>query len=232
MSPSPRRVYVIVGVVVILALIAVLMSGCATSWKRASIKGNGISVVGVPDAGKPASLASDTSAAVLPLPAGSKLVITKWEPVAWRPATDTQPEVKPQPAREVTEVTLSQDTAWRKDESRIDANTGTVDVSIRKHEIDVADRAKLLYAALGVGALGLVFFYIKYPTPAIMCGAASILLLALWKLSELPSWMWGVALALVVGSILLWRGHVRGEADGVKAAVSGNLESTPPKVAP
>lgn len=158
--------------------------------------------------------------------------MTKSEATRAIPATDQSPAVAAQPAKEVVEVKLAGPTEWRKTESTVRADTGTVDVSIRKHEIDVADRAKILYAALAAGALGLVFVYIKYPTLALMCGAASFLLFALWKLSDMPSWVWGIALALVVGAVLMWRAHVRGESDGVKAAVSGNLESPTPKVLP
>lgn len=205
------------------------MSGCAL-WRIGKIKAPGIAVTGVPDAGKAAVLDSDTSAASLPIPAGSTLTLTKFEAMRAIPATDTTPEVKAQPAREVTEIVLSKPTEWRKNETKVHADTGTVDTSIAQHRIDAAENRFLLWASLAaMGAAGL-FLYLKYPTPAFICGGAAVVLFAAWKLAGLPPWFHVIGISAIVGAFALWRGHVRGENDGVKAAISGDVEPKNPPV--
>lgn len=189
------------------------LTGCGYFAKRGQIKGAGVSVMGVPDAGKAATLASDTSVGTLPLPAGSKLTVTKWEPVAWRPATDTQPEVKAQPGREVTEVELSRDTQWRKDETKIVADTGTVDTSIAKHRIDAEENRFLLFASLGALAAAGVFLYLKFPTPAMMCAGAAAVLFIAWKVAGLPPWFHVIGFCALAGAVFLHRGYERREKE-------------------
>lgn len=201
-----------------------LAAFCGCRLFPARISAPGVSVVGVKDAGKAATLNSDTSVASLPIPEGSRLTVTKWEPVAWRAATQTSPEVQAQPAREVTEIVLSKPTEWRKNETRIAADTGTVDTTLAKHRIDVAENRYLLFAALGAAVAGGFFLYIKYPTPALMCGAASVVFFLAWKLSDLPDWFWVVGVAGIGCGVFLWLGHRRGEQDGVKAAFAGDIE--------
>lgn len=223
---GPRRVFVIVGVIVLVVLVIVLFSGCSAFSKRPKISGNGISVLGVPDAGKAATLDSGTSVATLPLPVGSTLVMTKSEAMAGIPEKGQQA----QPAKEVVEVKLGGPTEWRKTESTVKADTGTVDVSIAKHRIDVVENRYLLFASIGAAIAGGFFLYIKYPTPALMCGAASVVFFLAWRLVGLPDYFWGIGALAVGGGLFLYLGHRRGESDGVKAAVSGNIEAEPPKV--
>ena len=140
----------------------------------------------------------------MPLPEGSKVTVTKYEAVA---ATEKAPA---QPAREVTEIQPNGPTEFHKTESRTDASTGTIDTSVRKHEIDAAEGRPLLYASI-IAALAAGFFvYRAYPTPAICCGAASIVFFMAWKVSGLPSWFYAVGIAALVGGGALWLGHNRG----------------------
>ncbi len=207
-------------------ILVLIFSGCALT--RGRITSGGLTVTSPKD-GNSASIDKADIKQSVGIPAGSVVKITKWEPVAWHPATADQPEVKAQPGREVTEVELSRDTQWRKDETKIVADTGTVDTSIAKHRIDAAENRYLLFAAIGAAVAGGFFLYIKYPTPALMCGGASIVFFLAWKLADLPDWFWAVGMLAIGGGVFLWLGHKRGENDGVKAALAGDVEpkSTP-----
>lgn len=191
------------------ACLVLVLSGCALFKGR--IKAGGVTVNGVAD-GNGASLASDKSAAVLPLPAGSKLTVTKWEPVAWQPATGTRPEVKSQPAREVTEVTLSRDTQWRKDETKIVADTGTIDTTVAVRRLEIAERKWLLWAAIACAVGGLVVKASFPAWPSISNGLllAAVAAGAAWKLSDIPAWTW---LAVIGVAVLLVMGYKRREKD-------------------
>ncbi len=232
MRPGVRRLLWFVGLVVVAAILTFALSGCAMFGKRPKISGNGFSVVGLADAGKPATLDSGSSVASLPIPAGSSLVMTRIPASAAILATDQAPAQPAQPGKEVVEVKLAGPTEWRKTESTVRADTGTADVSIAKHRIDAAENRYLLFAAIGAAVAALLFVYIKYPTPALMCGAASVVFFLAWKLADLPDWFYVIGVVGAIGGIIMWKAHDRGEKDGVKAAVTGNLESTPPKVVP
>lgn len=205
----------------ILTILCLAFCGCKTVGR---IKTDLVDLVAVKDAGKPAQLDESKGVATLPIPAGSRLVVTKFEPVLAVPATDSSPAVAPQPAREVTEVVLSRDTEWKRDETRIAADTGVVDTSIAKRRIDAAENRILLYLSIGCAVLAGVFVYLKYPTPAMMAGAASVVSFMAWKLAGLPDWFHLIAFCLMAGGVALWFGHRRGERDGVKAAITGNVK--------
>lgn len=195
------------------AILAALFAGLAGCSTVGRIKTKAVSVFAVKDSGKPAQLAENHETAVLPLPAGSKAVMTSFPATAGVPATDTTPEIQPQPARTVTEFVLSKPTEWKKTGTYISADTGTVDVSIAKHRIDVASRKPLLFAAIGAAFAAGVFMYLKYPTPALMCGAASIVFFLAWKLSDLPSWFYVIGVGGIVGAVALHRGYERREKE-------------------
>ncbi len=222
-----RRVYVIVGAVLVLALIAVLMSGCA--MLRGRIKGDGVTVQGAKDANG-VSLAQGKSGEVLPLPAGSKLVIARTEAMEAIPATQTTPGQPAKAATEVVEVVVSQDTAWRRDKTEVMANTGVIDQTVALRRIQTAENRYLLFAAIGAAVAGGFFLYIKYPTPALMCGGASVVFFLAWRLSGLPDYFWVIGVIAGAGAFFLWRGHSRGEGDGIKAAISGEVEPKNPPV--
>jgi hypothetical protein len=149
----------------------------------------------------------------LTLPAGSTVTVTKFGAVAWEPATGSRPEVKAQPAREVTQVELSRDTTWQKEETKIAANTGTIDTTVATHRIDVESHKILLYAAIGAMVVAGIFVYLKYPTPALMCGAAAVIFFLAWKLSDLPPWFYVIGVGGFVGAVALHRGYERREKE-------------------
>lgn len=190
-----------------------LLAGCF--HQRGSIQTPQGTVVGLTDAGKPATMATETKGESLPIAAGSRLVVTKSEALPAIPATKDTAAIPAQPAKEVTELLLSKDTVWAKTANSVKADTGTVDTSIRQHEIDVSAAQPLLYAALlsmiGVG----VGIWLKYPTVSYICGASSVVFFLAWKVSGMPPWFYAVGIAGLVGAGALWLGHRRGEKDSV-----------------
>lgn len=213
---GPRRVYVIVAVVVLAALAVFLFGGCLHSMKG-RITAPGVTVQGPKD-GNNVSLASDTAASTLTLPAGSKLTTVKWEPVRWQPATPTSPEVKAQPAREETTVVLAADTVWRRDETKITADTGVIDQTVALRRIQTAENRYLLFASIGAAIAAGLFVYIKYPTPALLCGGASVVFFLAWKLADLPDWFYVVGVGGCIAGVVMWKAHERGEKDEREAA--------------
>lgn len=186
------------------ALIACCFAFSGCSLMRGWIKSGGTTVQGVKDAGKAATLETTNAGSSVPLPAGSTVTVTKTESV---PATADKPAI---PATEQTVIAPGGATEWKKTEVAVKADTGTVDTSIRKHEIDAEESRPLLYAAI-IAALAAGFFvYRAYPTPAICCGVASVVFFLAWKVSGLPSWFWAIGLAAIIGGGALYLGHERG----------------------
>lgn len=185
------------------------LSGCTSTKGR--ITTPGVTVQGPKD-GNNASLVTENAGAVLPLPEGSRLVITKTEAVQAIPATGTTPAVAAQPAMEVTEVVLSRDTEWRRDETKIAANTGTIDTSIATHRIDVAERRWLLWAAIGCGIAGLVSraSFPAWPTISNGLLMAAVAAGAAWKLAEIPPLVFA---GVILISVLYVLGYKRREKD-------------------
>lgn len=187
------------------------LTGCSLP-NRGAIKAGGVSVMSPMEAGSPATLAKTDAGTTIALPAGSSVIVTKTAPVAAIAATKDAPAVKAEPAKEVTEIKPNGATEYHHAESTVKAETGTVDTSIRKHKIDAAESRILLYAAIAASIGAGLFVYIKYPTPAICCGVASIVFFLAWKLSDLPDWFYVIGVIAAAGGFFLWRGHEKGEA--------------------
>lgn len=199
----------------LLVLICLLLCSC---HQRGSINlPNGIEVLGVKDAGKPATLASSDRGESLPIPAGSTVTVTKSEALPATPAYKDIPAQKAEPAKEVTAVILAKDTVWQKKETSVSANTGTVDTSIREHQIDAEESRPLLYAAIGCALLAGYFLYRLYPTPAYICGGASGVFIIAWKATNLPAYFWVIGAVAAGGAIFLYIGHEKGLANAPKA---------------
>jgi hypothetical protein len=199
-------------------MLAVFFSGCTLFKKRGSIQTPAATVVGVADAGKPASLASSEKRATLPIPAGSSVLVTKTEAVRAIPATEAAPGVQAQPAREVIEIKPSRDTQLVVNETKVDANTGTVDTTVAAHRIDTESSQPLLYCAIGAIALAIAFeVWLHYRTPAICSAGAAVIFFAMWKSSSLPPWFWAVAVASLFLGAGIYFGHERGEKTAAPA---------------
>lgn len=187
-----------------LAAGSVGLAGCGLIPAR--IKADGVTVQGVRDAGKPATVAKSEAGVAVALPEGSKVTVTKYEAVA---ATDKAPA---QPAKEVTEIQPNGPSEFHKTESRTDASTGTIDTSVATHKIDVAERRWLLWAAIGCGIGGVVVRSLVPAWPSLSNGLlmGAALAFAAWKLADIPEWIWLVALG-IVGAMSL--GYKRAEWD-------------------
>ncbi len=222
-----RRVFVIVALVVAAALVIWLFGGCAMLKGR--IKSGGVTVQSPKD-GNGASLAQQHSGETLTLPEGTKVTTVKETASPAIPATSTTPAIPARPATETTTFVLPKEAVWQKDETRVEANTGTIDNTVAVRRIQAAENRYLLFAAIAAAGAGGFFLYIKYPTPAMMCGAASVVFFLAWKLADLPSWFYVVGVVAIAGGFALWRGHARGEADGVKAGLAGDVEPKNPPV--
>ncbi len=205
----------------ILCALCLLLTACG-SIPRISF-GNA-SVQGVKDAGKPATLSSGETRSGVAIPANTPVKITKIDAV---PATD---KAAFQPAREEVTFVPTFDTKLESVSTSMQANTGTVDQTVALRKIDAAENRYLLFAAIGAALAGGFFLYIKYPTPAFICGATSVVFFLAWRLADLPSWFYLIGAMGLVAAVFLYLGHKRGENDGVKAAIAGNVEAPTPKV--
>lgn len=147
------------------------------------------------DTGKPAEVVNNTTTTEVPIPEGTTI--------------ESLPpgEITAAPFR----LTFKHDTLMRVVENHQAATTGTVDTSVALRRVDNAARMPLLYAAIGaaVGAAG--FLFLKYPTPALLCGAASVVFFIAWQAAGLPAWFWVVGAVALAGGVALWLGHERGE---------------------
>lgn len=186
-----------------LILICLLLAGCSRSGK---ITAGRATVLGVPDAGKPATLSTGEVRSGVAIPKDTPVTITETEA---QPATESTPF---KPATRVVAFVPAFDTKMESVATSLNANTGTVDTSIAMKRIEVQSRQALLYAAIGSLVAGGVFIFIKYPTPAYICGGAAAVFFAAWKMADLPSWFWALGVAALAGAFFLWRGHEKGEA--------------------
>jgi hypothetical protein len=179
-----------------------MLTGC---WGVGRIKAPGVSVQGVKDAGSPAILATSQAGEAVALPDGSRVIKTKTEAI---PATKDAPA---QPAKEVTEIIPAGPTVYTSTEKTVSASTGTIDTSIAARRIDAAENRILLYGALLMLVAAGVFFWLHYPSPALLCAAAAGVLFLCWKVANLPPWFWGIAVLAGAGAVGLYFGHERGE---------------------
>ncbi len=183
---------------IMLAIFCWMLCGCAMFQKKGVIKSGGATVAAVADAGKPATLATSDGKESLAIPKDTTVTITEHE------ATPTAPAFK------VTELHFNTPTEWQKFSQTVSANTGTVDTTVATKKLEVQAAQPLLYAAI-LGLLGaVVFVYLHYPTPAMLCGAASGLFFLAWRVSDLPSWIWAIAAAAIAAGAALYFGHERG----------------------
>lgn len=186
-----------------IALLA-LMSGCSI-LPRIKLP-NGATVTAPRDAGKPATLTSGEVRTGFRVPAHSKLTVTAIEAL---PASDKEPA---QAAREISVWEFAEPTQFERVATSLSADTGTVDTSVAKHRIDAAQRVWLLWAAIGCGVGGILAMQLVSAWPSLGRGllAASAAAFAAWKMSEVPAWLWGAVIVVVILVIL---GYKRAEAD-------------------
>lgn len=182
---------------------AVLLTSCG---HIPFIKKGDVTVRGPKDNGTPVTLDSREAKSTLAIPAGTKVATTVTEPV---PATPSSPF---SPGRTLTEWTFTAPATFDTSGLSSTATTGTIDTSVRKHALDIAERRWLLWTAIACGIAGLVVKSLLPTWPSLSNGLliAAPLAFAAWKLSEVPPWLWLTALAVVV---LLALGYKRAEWD-------------------
>lgn len=193
-----------------LLLFCLPLCGCSFLQRHGFIKAGNVVVEGFKDAGKPATLATSEAGSVMALPEGTTFVQTKFEATPFLMGANGQVSQAAQPARTVTEVHLTKPSELRTTESKVDANTGTVDTTLASHKADLAASEPLLYAAIVSGIAAMACLYFKYPTPAAMCGGAMLVFLVAWKVSSAPPWLWALGLVGLAAAAALWVGHERG----------------------
>ncbi len=187
-----------------LTVLCLCLTGCG-AFGVGRIKAGPVTVQGVKDAGKAASLSTSSAGAVIALPEGSRLVKTEYSAL---PATEKAPA---QPAKIVTEIIPGGPTEYHETKATVQADTGTVDTSIAKKRIDSEESRPLLYGALACLAGAGFFIWAKYPTPAMCCGAGAVILFIAWKVSGVPDWLYVVGLIAAAAGVFLYFGHERGE---------------------
>jgi hypothetical protein len=203
------------------ALLAMCLvtQGCA-SLSRGKIKAGSTVVEGIPDAGKPATLATDETKSSIAIPAGTEVSVTKIES---SPATASTPFI---PARWVSVFTPTKDTRLEAVSATLRADTGTVDTSVAKHRIDAQERRWLLWCAMACGIGGIISRSMLPAWPAISNGLilAAVLSGLAWKLSEIPPWTWLIALG---AAVLLVMGYKRAEWDKNGDGIPDILQKKP-----
>jgi hypothetical protein len=193
----------------------VLLCGCAP-WGRPVIKGAGLTVTGLKDAGSPATVNTTQAGERLALPKGSRIWLKQKEAVPARPATENAPESPEQPAETVTVIEPGDATFWEKTVSTVKADTGTVDTSVAKHRIDTESRRPLLYCAIAAVVAGLGFMYVRFQAIAVMCFIGAGAFFLAWRMSEISPWVGGLFLvAAVAGFAFYKRAEWDADGDGV-----------------
>lgn len=200
-----------------------LLSACALIPSRPGIKMPAATVQAPKDAGTPATVHTSEAGTAVPLPVGSVVTVTE---IAAQPAA--APDVPPVPASKITVITPGAATEYRHNEAATAASTGTIDTTVAKHRIDVESRRWLLFVAIACGIAGLVVKSLLPEWPGLSNGLliAAPIAFAAWKLADVPSWLWAVALGIVA---LLALGYKRAEwdrdGDGIPDALQSKIEN-------
>jgi uncharacterized membrane protein AbrB (regulator of aidB expression) len=141
------------------------------------------------------------------------VVVTKIEAMQFIPATVGRPEQAAQPAKEITEVVLAASSVWTKTDETVKAQTGTVDNSVAIRRVEAEESRILLYVAMACMVMAGVFFWLHFPSPAMLCVGSAVVLFLAWKVSNLPPWFYAIAVAAVAIGAGLYFGYTRGEKD-------------------
>lgn len=194
-----------------LILLPLLLAGCSVFQPKPRIRSEGTTVVGVQDAGKPATLSTVKAGETAVIPAGSTIKVTETPAQPAKPANATEAASPAIPAKRTVEIVPSAPMEWQRTEQTVNANTGTVDTSVAEKRIDAQESRPLLYASIAAAIAAALFVYLSYPTPAMACGIASVVFFMAWKVSGLPQWFWAVGLLACGVGGALYLGYERGE---------------------
>lgn len=184
-----------------------LLSACASY--RARVHTAIASAVAPADPATPAKVEE----AAMKIPAGSKVEVRR-ETVSEPMANHTET------AKTIEIVTVTPSAEMPLTFARAESGTQRApDIRAEIHAQDTAARRPLLLASIGAALLAALAVYLQYPTPAVLCGLASIVFFVSWKLTELPGWIWAAGLAAVAIAAGLYFGHERGEAHASQGGI-------------
>ena len=186
-------------VAITFALAALAFTGCAAF--RARVATATASAIAPADPATPAKVEE----AALPIPAGSTVEVRR-ETITPAPTPD-EPSPTPHSIETLT-ITPAADT--RLTLARAESGTQRApDARAALRREDNKARAPLLMAALSAAGLAALAVFLRYPTPAILCGIGSVVFFLAWQVASLPQWVWitgGGAIAIAAG---LYFGHER-----------------------
>lgn len=209
---------------VLLPCIALLFlcAGCST-FRLPRIAIPGVSVTAPKDAGKPATMDSDTSVSRFAIPAGAVLTVEKVAATPAQPKTATTPAAPAVPAKEVRTWTFPEASAYVEHAQKVLATTGTIDTSVAMHAADNAERRILLWVAI-VAAVAFVVLRGLVPAWPILSNSSGLiaaLAFAAWKFSEVPVWTLGAVVAVAGIAVFFYK---RGEWDANGNGIPDALE--------
>lgn len=209
------------------AMIVVLLSGCSILpvWlggkRMPSLKVGNTVVTPPADVGKAATIDQKEGHSSLAIPAGTQVTVTRTDP---QEAMGDKPAM---PGTTVTAYRFDKPSEFLAFDTTIRANSGTVDTSVAIHAQDVASKRPLLYAAIASALGAVVSLFLKFPTPALLCGIASAVFFASWKLADMPWWIWGIGVAAVGVAAGIHFGFHRGEREPVQQTTTTTVKSPP-----
>lgn len=170
-------------------LVFIIMTACT---KIPSIKTDDATVLAPKNPGEPATLAKDVFDSKIEIPKGTEVKVTYRADAVFY------------------EFKLDEPTEFSTQASMLRASTGKIDTELAKHEADNRTRKFLLWGAGICAVLGAVAVLKGWPQAGIILGAASGACLLIWKMSELPAWIFAiVGLPLLAAGI--WWGYSRAE---------------------
>jgi len=164
--------------------------------------------------GKAATIEQKETRSGFVIPAGTEVTVTRTEGQA---AFGDRPAI---PASSVTAYRFDKPSEFLAFDTTTNANSGTVDTSVAMRAQEIQSKKPLLYAALASLLGAVVWLYLKFPTPALLCGVASGVFFAAWKLADMPSWVWAVGVAAVGVAAGMHAGFFKGERQPVSATVT------------
>jgi len=153
-----------------------------------------VSIVGPSDPGKPAVVDQTTDKVTIAVPKETEY---RREEIA---GTTTEP------ARVVESFKFFEPTTFERTASSLRADTGTVDTTVAVRRVESEEKRPLVYAAMACGVAALAAMYFGHPTIALCCAGAAGLAFAAWKLADVPSWLWVLALVAAAG---LYFGYIK-----------------------
>lgn len=187
-----------------LLLLALLAASGCRSIPFIKSKKSAVEVVGVKDAGTPATVNTDSTKEAVQIPAGSTITKTIVQATA------------NEPAKEVVQIALSAPTILRTEKVRENISTGTIDTAVATKRIEVEaaaeSRRPILFIALAllVAAIALYALLPQWKGLYTAAGIGSAITFAAWKLSDIPAW---VGVVILGGMGLVALGYKKGELD-------------------